>query len=158
METLKERMIQMGGKMKKCGSVLEQYKNKMLQYEAKTKAAEKCFAPELTQFEMNTLDAFCLSKKSDRQFMTAVLKILYKENEEEIRGLVLSVNKKTGLQAKPIPPEKIANINMLMRRRASKVHDALDQINRMSDNYIRKIISETLYYFKNRSKKSKKCP
>lgn len=148
-----------------CGEVLAEHSRKMLQYEEKlTAAKEKVEAKRLehdeyedddeiaykiTTSDSATLDAYPLFKKCDRQFVSASLVILYKDNLTELENRVLKKTKSCSARSKVISPKKLQKIFSLMHERASKIRDPEEQLDRVQKKYMRSIISKALHYQKN---------
>lgn len=140
---------------KDCANALANHERKMVQYreqlkeaKSKTKSKPVHFNTDdelaLDQHEMAKLDGIPLFRKCDRQFVSAALETMYKNNKEDLRTRVLRTNITMCAQTKKMSPRKHDKIRCLMRRRVLKIDDPAEQLKRQQETYINALISKSL--------------
>lgn len=158
-EKLEAQNNRLKRKLTGCATVLADHSRKMMRYEEQLKVAkEENYKADvgsdvqLTPQELIKLNAIPLLKKCDRQFVSAALEMMYKENIHELRFRVLKKSRtRNCARTKKVTPKKRDKIYSLMQERVSKNHDPIEQVDRMQESYLSKIISYALTMAKNNS-------
>lgn len=149
-EVLKRENQVMKRKFYECADVLKKYKIKIHRFNS-PQADSKRSNEELTPHELDVLKAFPISRKSDREFVSAALKMLYKNNADDMRHLVLSeksITQTTKSSAMVIAPEKLHKIYSLVSDRAKNIPDLVERIKREDTDYVNSIISRAFFLAK----------
>lgn len=139
-------------KLTGCATILADHSRKMVRCQErlmvakeKNRKAEYSTDVQLNLQESIKLNAMPLFKKCDRLFVSTALEMMYKENIHELRSRVLRKTKsKNCARTKKITPEKIDKIHSLMQERVSKIHDPIEQADRMRESYVSLMISKAL--------------
>lgn len=103
-----------------------------------------------TAEDMKRINSIEILKSGDRSFIGEVLKILHCDNISAIHSRTLVT---TSENLKVITPKKMEIITMMMNKRADKVSETIEKVERMSQTYINKTISKSFYYLKQTVKK-----
>lgn len=151
-------------KIQNITSALDKYRQKMLQYETKPTAVRTAHSSAPLQLkqlggnasrihQLNPVDLLLLEKISthrsnDREFVEVALRMMYKENMQELRNRVLKISTKCAEHAKVISPTKLSRIYLLMKERINKVAEPTEKLDRMKTAYIHKLISKSIFRVK----------